>query len=132
MSYLTLSRGKKIVMGVSFEPADDSAVAATAAPEIQEALIDEMRATGSNDMDKAAGLTTTAMATLTVVNKSIAAEDTQLFMTADELRLHIAQATAVLKTMTDCGRLVDRHMATYRANIRRRVREAEAADDASF
>lgn len=134
MGYLSLSRGKKVTMGVCFESPDDEFVAQTASPEMQEAIIDEMQSTGATDkdFDRAAGLTTTPLANMVIVSKLPSVDDVTLFMTADELRRHVAEATAVLKTMDEAGRLVDKHMTAYRAGVRRMVRASEERDDAEL
>ena len=119
MSWLKLSPGHKLKVGVTFEAPDDDFVIMTADPEIRAQASEGLMESESGSLDKIMGLNSMPVAQLTIHVKNPMIQGKSLFMTKDELRKHVHECLAVLKTMDDFAGDVDKHLETYRQRLRR-------------
>lgn len=125
VTWLTLTPGFKIKVGVSFEHPDDESVKMTADPETLAVAAQGLMTHEITPelLDQEMGLKCEPMATLTVLAKHSMADSRPLFMTKDELRRHIYECTAVLKSMDSFAGKVDEHMIQYRKKMREKENE---------
>lgn len=122
MSFLKLSPGQKVKVGVTFETPDDQFISMGADEDAKVAIAEGLMTYEVTDelIDKEMGLKATPIVQLTVTHKSPVTEDRTVFMTEDELRRHIYECRAVLKSMNQFSNLVDVEMKEYRKGVRRK------------
>lgn len=123
MSFLKLSPGSKIKIGVTFETPDDEFIALGGTEDAKVAIAEGLMTHEVTDqlIDREMGLKSMPIAQLTVTHKSPVSEDRTVFMTEDELRRHIYECRAVLKSMAQFSDLVDVEMKEYRKGVRRKA-----------
>lgn len=114
MAWLHLSPGRKVMVSATFEHPDDEYVRMAMNPEARAHLGESV---DSEVIDQEMGLTPTAIAQLTIFTKQAIGEDRVVFMTKDELRLHVYQCMAVLKSLDGFEESVDRVMRDYRQKL---------------
>ena len=127
MSFLTLSPGHKVKIGLTFETPDDEYIAMGAGEEAKVAIAEGLMTHEITEelIDQEMGLGSIPIAQLTIQTKSPITENKTVFMTKDELRRHIYECQAALKTMDPFGKLVDDQMAKYREGVRKKAEVSE-------
>ena len=95
--------GRTVTVGMNFVSPDDDALA--------------FQFDNQAEADEA--LKVTAFGQLTVTRRGGHVEAV-VYMTKDELRRHVFEARAVLKSMDEAARLADREWARYREGVRRK------------
>lgn len=135
MSWLTLSPGRKVKVGVTFEHPDDEQVAMAGS---DEALAVAAQAVGSRDheaLDREMGMRSVAMAQVTVMSRQssddacVGVDDMVLFMTKDELRRHVCECKAVLRSMDGFEQSADTVMAGYRRKVQGGTRDERQGEE---
>ena len=121
MSFLNLSPGHKVKIGLTFESPDEEFIALGATEDAKAAIAEGLMDHEVTDdlIDDQMGLKSQPIAQLTIMHKNAFVADKTVFMTEAELRLHVYECRAALKSMEEFGELVDREMKSYRKGVRR-------------
>lgn len=123
MAWLTMSPGRKVKVGLSFEHPDDQFVEMAANPETRAQIAQGLSSADVTDdiMDKQMGIESTPLAQMSIITKHAIGHDTVVFMTKDELRRHAYECMAMVKAMDKFSSLVDDTMSEYRKKVRERT-----------
>ena len=123
MSYLKLSPGHKLKIGLTFETPMEEYIALGSTEDAKVAIAEGLMTHEVTDdlIDQEMGLRSEVFAQVTLMHKNAFVEDKTVFMTEDELRRHIYECRAALKSMDEFGKLVDKEMGEYRKGVRKQA-----------
>lgn len=116
---LSLSNGRRVMMGVSFVPPDDDIIAMADSPELLEQAAKERPGEELSQelVDQVVGIKVQPVATLTVTTDDETVESI-VRMNKDELRRFITDARSIYDSMDKSAELADKTWSRYRKKLR--------------